>query len=125
VTEAWLKELEDKANKGCLSREETLTVIRKAAALVDNARILRARYENAEMDKADLRRQLTEEWARCGLLGDEAARLKRGDFTEEEFQGLCHNLPEECARRFGMGCVEYNRKLAEKSPPNTTEAPDG
>lgn len=43
----------------------------------------------------------------------EITRLKRGDFTEEEFQNLCHNLSEkvedEC--KFKEGCIAYQKKL--------------
>ena len=42
---------------------------------------------------------------------DAVARLKMGEFTEEEFQALCHNLREDCPKRFADGCVAYNRKL--------------
>ena len=41
----------------------------------------------------------------------EVDRLKRGEFTEEEFQSLCHNFSEDDACRFRQGCVEYQRKL--------------
>lgn len=41
----------------------------------------------------------------------ENQRLLRGDFTEEEFQGLCHGLPEDAPERFARDCVQYNRKL--------------
>lgn len=44
------------------------------------------------------------EWEETSLIAEQAneidrlleeiARLKRGDFTEEEFQNLCHNLSE-------------------------------
>lgn len=50
----------------------------------------------------------------CEVLSDasrEIARLKRGDFTEEEFQNLCHNFSEQDAKRFKAGCEEYQRKL--------------
>lgn len=41
----------------------------------------------------------------------EIERLKRGAFTPEEFQNLCHNL-EGCTREeFQRGCTEYQRKL--------------
>jgi pimeloyl-ACP methyl ester carboxylesterase len=41
----------------------------------------------------------------------ENQRLLRGEFTEEEFQNLCHNLPEDCPEKFAEGCLAYNRKL--------------
>ncbi len=44
-------------------------------------------------------------------LAAEVDRLRRGDFTEEEFQGLCHKFQEADACRFAQGCVDYNRKL--------------
>lgn len=42
---------------------------------------------------------------------DEIDRLKRGDFTEEEFQNLCHNFSHDDAARFKAGCEKYQRKL--------------
>lgn len=41
----------------------------------------------------------------------ENERLKRGDFTEEEFQNLCHNFTGDDAERFKKGCEEYQKKL--------------
>ena len=41
----------------------------------------------------------------------EVARLKSGDFTEEEFQNLCHNLDESDECRFKAGCEAYQAKL--------------
>lgn len=44
----------------------------------------------------------------------EVERLKRGDFTPEEFQALCHHRDEKpgCTRTdFEEGCREYQRKL--------------
>lgn len=42
---------------------------------------------------------------------DEIERLLRGDFTEEEFQNLCHNFSEQDAERFKHECIEYQKKL--------------
>ena len=47
----------------------------------------------------------------CEALAAEVERLKRGDFTEEEFQNLCHNFSEDDVCRFKQGCEEYQRKL--------------
>ena len=44
----------------------------------------------------------------------EIARLKRGDFTEEEFQELCHNFSEDDECRFKAGCEAYQAKLFRK-----------
>lgn len=44
----------------------------------------------------------------------EIARLKRGDFTPEEFHNLCHNLHEKgvlTRADFEKGCTEYQNKL--------------
>lgn len=41
----------------------------------------------------------------------ELARFRRGEFTEAEFQNLCHNLSEDDACRFRAGCVAYQEKL--------------
>lgn len=48
------------------------------------------------------------------FLVSEVKRLKRGEFTPEEFQTLCHNLHENpsCTLKvFGEGCHEFQRKL--------------
>jgi hypothetical protein len=54
-------------------------------------------------------------WKDTLLLVAEVRRLKRGDFTPEEFQELCHNLHERpggCTRDvFAAGCREYQEKL--------------
>jgi hypothetical protein len=44
----------------------------------------------------------------------EIDRLRRGDFTPEEFQNLCHNsFP--CSREvFEQGCKDYQAKLFHK-----------
>ncbi len=44
-------------------------------------------------------------------LEEEIARLKRGDFTPEELQNLCHNLDESDREAFCKGCLEYQKKL--------------
>ena len=41
----------------------------------------------------------------------EIDRLKLGDFTEEEFQNLCHRFSPDDAARFKAGCEDYQRKL--------------
>jgi len=44
----------------------------------------------------------------------EIRRLKRGEFTPDEFQALCHHRDERpgCTRAsFEAGCREYQRKL--------------
>ena len=42
---------------------------------------------------------------------DELTRLLRGDFTDDEVQGLCHNFNDDDVARFKAGCDEYQRKL--------------
>lgn len=41
----------------------------------------------------------------------EMRRLKTGDFSEEEFQNLCHNFDEADADRFALGCRDYQKLL--------------
>ena len=41
----------------------------------------------------------------------EVERLKAGDFTDEEFQNLCHCIPEQNRDEFFKGCAEYQRRL--------------
>jgi hypothetical protein len=38
-------------------------------------------------------------------------RLRAGEFTEEEFQNLCHNFTPDDECRFKAGCEMYQRKL--------------
>ncbi len=51
----------------------------------------------------------------CDEAANEIERLKCGDFTEEEFQNLCHNFTEEDVCRFKKGCEQYQKKLFSKS----------
>lgn len=44
-------------------------------------------------------------------LMNEIERLKRGDFTSEEFQNLCHNSTAENRSLFEQGCKEYQDKI--------------
>lgn len=44
-------------------------------------------------------------------LREENARLKRGEFSSEELQNLCHNLTEDDYKAFCDGCDGYQRKL--------------
>lgn len=52
---------------------------------------------------------------RIAGLEAEIDRLKRGDFTPEEFQNLCHNL--HCKggvftrKEFAAGCLQYQDRL--------------
>ena len=48
---------------------------------------------------------------RIKLLEAEVERLQRGDFTEEEFQNLCHSMPQAKMVCFQKGCEEYQKKL--------------
>ncbi len=50
-------------------------------------------------------------------LQEKIERLKRGDFTEDEFQNLCHNLSADDERRFRAGCEAYQRKLFHPADP--------
>lgn len=48
------------------------------------------------------------------LLVNEIMRLKRGEFTPEEFQEMCHNRHETpgcTSADFAAGCVQYQRQL--------------
>jgi hypothetical protein len=49
-------------------------------------------------------------------LEKEVARLKEGNFTEEEFQNLCHKFQQEDITRFCKGCENYQTKLFGRSP---------
>lgn len=52
------------------------------------------------------------------LIGGEAkmmnatiARLRKGDFTPQELQDLCHGLDDNKYKAFADGCAEYQRKV--------------
>lgn len=49
-------------------------------------------------------------------LRKENLRLISGDFTEEEFQNLCHKFNDGDVIRFCDGCENYQIKLFGKSP---------
>ncbi len=58
-------------------------------------------------------------------LTNELDRLRRGDFTSEEFQNLCHNLHERpgCSRaEFEEGCRAYRAKLFGGATKDATES---
>lgn len=45
-------------------------------------------------------------------LANEAERLRRGEFTSEEFQNLCHNTDVQAGfNAFADGCEAYQQKL--------------
>lgn len=48
---------------------------------------------------------------RIAELEAENARLHAGDFTEEEFQNLCHKCDASDSLKFAEGCIAYNQKL--------------
>lgn len=57
-------------------------------------------------------RQALELLAENEQLAAEVERLKSGNFTEDEFQNLCHNEPVQSGKeRFKAGCVAYCAKL--------------
>lgn len=44
-------------------------------------------------------------------LEKEVERLKKGNFTEQERQNLCHNLSQDDVNNFGLGCFHYQVEL--------------
>lgn len=54
----------------------------------------------------------------------EITRLKEGNFTPEEFQNLCHNMPSTATREaFVEGCRKYQDALfGSLAPPQESEA---
>ena len=46
----------------------------------------------------------------------EIERLKRGEFTDSEFQSLCHNFQDADVERFADGCVDYMNNLFGRCP---------
>lgn len=69
------------------------------------------RLEGLQKAEALLRAGMESQAELMDVLKQENRRLKAGDFTEEEFQNLCHRFGEDDACRFGAGCIEYNLKL--------------
>jgi hypothetical protein len=55
--------------------------------------------------------EVTTEATELAALRRENERLLRGEFTEEEFQNLCHNMTTDDACRFKAGCEAYQKKL--------------
>lgn len=49
-----------------------------------------------------------------GVLSRDNERLLRGEFTEKEFQNLCHNIPKEDVCKFRAGCESYQKYLLGK-----------
>ncbi len=45
----------------------------------------------------------------------EIERLREGEFSDTEFQNLCHCMPENDRDAFFTGCTEYQRKLFGKA----------
>src|SRR5690348_6421765 len=45
----------------------------------------------------------------------EIERLREGEFSETEFQNLCHCIPENDRDSFFTGCTDYQRKLFGKA----------
>lgn len=57
----------------------------------------------------------------------EVERLKRGEFTREEFQALCHHRDERpgcTAADFAAGCREYQAKLFGQTAPLPPPTPE-
>lgn len=72
---------------------------------------IEAHYESLVRQNADLL-TTSAKWAReVGALRLENQRLRKGDFTSEELQELCHNLSESDYKAFCDGCDEYQRRL--------------
>ena len=86
---------------------EAVAMLRKQHAEIDRL--------TAERDKSIVAAVAAEREAHAAeieRLRAEYDRMRRGDFTPEEFQNLCHNLPPHCTREaFAAGCAEYQRKL--------------
>ena len=61
------------------------------------------RFEK-ELELNELKHQLAE-------TKTEVKRLKLGDFTEEEFHTVCHNLSEDDEQRFIQGRSDYQKRL--------------
>jgi hypothetical protein len=93
------KELDNVRHERDTARAE----VERAKAAVDGVDVREGHVrDNADPDQL-----------RAMLLGAglEIERLKRGDFTEEEFQNFCHREDPAHYVRFIAGCNEYQRKL--------------
>lgn len=70
--------------------------------------------EKAVQEQKERAQFICETVNRIAELEAELTRLKRGEFTPEEFQRLCHHWDERpgCTREaFEQGCREYQKKL--------------
>lgn len=92
-------------------REKNLWLVNERLRLEQELASLRKEFAN---DVVMLREQ-----AIAGALAEsELIRLKRGDFTNEEFQNLCHNRHEKegcTAKDFFDGCAAYQKNLFGRS----------
>lgn len=69
------------------------------------------RYQSIFFRNSCIACELAYQRSEVNRLRAEVDRLKRGEFTEAEFQFLCHNLSEDDERRFKRGCLDYQNKL--------------
>jgi hypothetical protein len=71
-------------------------------------------YKEAYEVEISITREMS---GREAFLHEEIDRLRTGNFTAEEFQSICHNLPEDCtAEAFCKGCEDYQTNLFGRSP---------
>lgn len=64
-------------------------------------------------DTKKLRESMADSDELLEVKNKEIARLRRGDFTEEEFQNLCHKFQDAERERFCNGCEAYQFRLRE------------
>jgi multidrug resistance efflux pump len=81
----------------------------------------RAKVEKLEKERDAFMAALSVRLDELSTAIAEVERLKRGDFTADEFQNLCHNNTEmeaagNTAEEFCKGCETYQVKLFGKSP---------
>jgi hypothetical protein len=112
VSDSWKGSKEHSEHGGiraylCFAKQEVALAVGKLVDEIDRLQRIEGLYQRLQEVNHDV--QVHNEF-----LTKEVARLKRGDFTPEEFQNLCHNRHDKpgCTPlEFAQGCVGYNKEL--------------
>lgn len=106
-------------------RERERTILAVNAELIDGNHAAHVALDSAGIKREDVvwegPIQHVTEYPVCDRIGflqsqleqlrAENERLLRGDFTDQELQGFCHNLSEQDQRAFFEGCTKYQQRL--------------
>lgn len=91
-----------------LSPHPARTMVR---SLIEEVRLLQSQLEGESKARELMNYQAERGAELLHEVKQEIRRLKAGEFTEEEFQNLCHKFQDGDARRFAFGCLAHNQKL--------------